>query len=173
MRAFCAGWYLIYTLPHHEKKVQSRLNEMEIKSFLPLTKKLRMWHDRKKYIDEPLFPSYVFIYLNSIQNYYEGMQVEGSLSYVKTGKEIARVNENVVTNIQLITNETRDIEVSHSLFLPGQQLTITEGPLAGLCGEMIHYDKKQRLLVRVELLQRSILIVLPEDHLMASLKLPF
>jgi transcription antitermination factor NusG len=166
MSAFCAGWYVIYTRPRHEKKVHSQLAEMEINSFLPLTKKLRTWHDRKKYIDEPLFPSYVFIYLNNMQNYYEGMNVDGALSYVRTGKNIARVNESVVRNIQLITNETQDIEVSGGLFHPGEQLIIREGPLTGLCCEVIEYDKKQRLLVRVELLRRNILIALPEDHLM-------
>jgi transcription antitermination factor NusG len=73
----------------------------------------------------------------------------------------------VVKNIQLITNEAGDIEVSNSLFRPGQQLTISEGPLTGLCCEVVQYNKKERLLVRVELLQRSILIALPTDHLVS------
>ena len=66
MSQFKVGWYLIYTKPHHEKKVYTRLLERNINAFLPLTKRLRSWNDRKKYIDEPLFPSYVFIYLNDM-----------------------------------------------------------------------------------------------------------
>jgi len=49
-----------------------------------------MWHDRRKYVDEPLFPSYVFICLDSMQAYYEGLDAEGVPCYVKIGKEMAR-----------------------------------------------------------------------------------
>ncbi|HWK05309.1 MAG TPA: UpxY family transcription antiterminator [Puia sp.] len=167
MKNFNAGWYLIYTKPRHEKKVYTRLKELNIDSFLPLTKKLRTWHDRKKYVDEPLFPSYVFIYLNDMRNYYEGMDAQGALYYVRTGKEIARVNETIVNNIKLVTDQTNNIEVSDDLFQPGQRLVISQGALTGLSCEIVQADSKQKLLVRVDLLQRSILVSLPEGHLMA------
>ena len=38
MTKFHAGWYLFYTKPRHEKKVQSGLAKMEINSFLPTKK---------------------------------------------------------------------------------------------------------------------------------------
>ena len=166
MKNFHAGWYLIYTKPRHEKKVHSKLTELKIESFLPLTKKLRNWHDRRKYIDEPLFPSYVFIYLNDMQKYYEGMDAEGSLYYVRTGKEIARINETIINNIRLVSSQGSEIEVSDRVFQPGRRLVINQGALTGLSCEMIQYNSKQKLLVRVDLLQRSILMTLPEDHLM-------
>ena len=68
MNNFLKGWYLIYTRPRHEKKVFLQLTEMKVRSLLPTTKKLRTWHDRKKYIDEPLFPSYIFVYLEDKYN---------------------------------------------------------------------------------------------------------
>ncbi|HTI08482.1 MAG TPA: UpxY family transcription antiterminator [Puia sp.] len=167
MNNFHAGWYLIYTKPRHEKKVHTRLNEMQINSFLPLTKKLRTWHDRKKYIDEPLFPSYVFIYLNSLQNYYEGIDAEGSLYYVRTGKEIARIQDSVVNNIKLVAEHAKDPEISETRFQPGHKLVISKGALTGLACEVIESNSKQKLLVRVDLLQRNILITLPAEHLMS------
>jgi transcriptional antiterminator RfaH len=167
MNTFLAGWYLIYTKPRHEKKVYTRLTEMNISSFLPLTKKLRTWHDRKKYVDEPLFPSYVFIYLNDLQNYYEGIDAEGSLYYVKIGKEIARVNETVIENIKLVTEHVRDFEVSNDRFQSGQKLVIRQGALTGLSCEVVQLNYKKKLLVRVDLLQRNILLTLPAEHLMA------
>jgi transcriptional antiterminator RfaH len=59
MKNLFAGWYLLYTKPRHEKKVSAALTEASVNSYLPTAKKLRTWCDRKKYIDEPLFPSYV------------------------------------------------------------------------------------------------------------------
>lgn len=166
MSRFNIGWYLIYTMPRHERKVHSRLTELEITSFLPTRKVLRTWHDRKKYVDEPLFPSYIFVYLNDMQNYYDGLDIEGSLYYVKTGKEIARVQDNVVDSIRLAVAHANNIEVSDTYFKPGKKVIISEGPLAGLSCEVIHWYNKQKLLVRVELLQRSLLLTIPEEKLL-------
>ena len=166
MSKFQAGWYLIYTKPRHEKKVHTCLKELQINSFLPTKKILRHWHDRKKYIDEPLFPSYVFIYLNEMQHYYAGLDADGALYYVKSGKEIARVGETVVDNIRLVINQSKDIEVCDDHFLPGRRLVINHGALTGLSCELVQYKSKQTLLVRVQLLQRSVLLTLPEETLM-------
>src|SRR5688572_29524649 len=157
---FRVGWYLIYTKPRHEKKVHARLTELKVNSFLPIRKTLRNWHDRRKYIDEPLFPSYVFIYLNDVQNYYNGMEVESALYYVKIGKEMARVSDTVVNNIRIATQQEKDIEVSDTFFQPGHKVVISQGALTGLTCEVVENDNKQKLLVRVELLQRNILLSL-------------
>jgi transcriptional antiterminator RfaH len=162
---FNSGWYLIYTMPRHEKKVHTRLTEMSIDTFLPTRKVLRAWHDRKKYIDEPLFPSYVFVYLNDLQNYYDGLNPEGSLYYVKAGKEIVRVNENVVNNIKLVATWSKDIEVSEQRFQPGQKLVINKGVLTGLSCEVVRVNSGKKLLVRVELLQRNLLLTLSAEQL--------
>jgi transcriptional antiterminator RfaH len=166
MSRFDPGWYLIYTKPRHEKKVYAGLTDLQINCFLPTRKTLRTWHDRKKYVDEPLFPSYVFIFLNDIRNYYEGMDTEGALYYVKNGKQIARVSETVVNNIKLATDQAKDIEVSDKYFMPGRRLVINKGALTGLSCEVVQYNNKQKLLVRVDLLQRMVLLTLPEEHLM-------
>jgi transcriptional antiterminator RfaH len=167
MKDFYSGWYLIYTKPRHEKKLQSRLMEINIDTFLPTKKTLRTWHDRKKYIDEPLFPSYVFIYLNDMQNYYDGIDAEGALYYVRTGKEVARVNESVVNNIRLVVDQAKELEVSDDRFQPGRRLVITKGALAGLSCEVVRYNSKQKLLVRVELLGRNLLLSLSDENLIA------
>jgi transcriptional antiterminator RfaH len=167
MNTFHSGWYLIYTKPRHEKKVHAHLTEMKVNSFLPTKKILRTWHDRKKYVDEPLFPSYVFIYLNDMKNYYAGMDAEGSLYYVKTGKEIARINDTVLNNIKLATDQAKAIEVSDVFFQPGRRLVISHGALTGLSCEVIEYKGAHKLLIRVELLQRGVLLTVPEEHLLA------
>jgi transcription antitermination factor NusG len=163
---FRIGWCLLYTKPRHEKKVHTRLTELKINAFLPTRKTLRTWHDRRKYIDEPLFPSYVFIYLNDMQNYLEGMDTEGALYYVRTGKEIAHVSDAVVNSLKIATNQGENVEVSDSFYQPGTKLVISQGALTGLTCEVVEHNDKLKLLVRVELLKRNILLTLPEDHLM-------
>jgi transcriptional antiterminator RfaH len=166
MSTFLSGWHLVYTKPHHEKKVQSRLTTLKINSFLPLTKILRTWHDRRKYVEVPLFPSYLFVQLEDARGYYVGMESEGFLYYVKMGKEVARVRESVIYNLRLITQQDLDLEVSSQRFQPGEHVVIKQAPLTGLNCEVVQYNSKQRLLVKIELLNRSVLITLPESYLM-------
>lgn len=164
MNNFKSGWYLIYTKPRHEKKVHTRLNELKVTSFLPMKKEVSTWHDRKKIIDKPLFPSYVFIYLNGMKDYYDGMDADGTLYYVKTGKQIVRVGDEIVDNIKLAVQST-DIEVSANNFQPGHKLIITQGALTGLSCEVVEYESSQKLLVRVDLLQRNVLLTMPQECL--------
>ena len=167
MNKFHSGWYLIYTKPRHEKKLHAYLAERNINSFFPTRKILRSWHDRKKYVDEPLFPSYLFIYLNNMQSYYEGIDADGALYYVRVGKEIARVSESLVNDIKLIADRAGDIEICPNGFQRGERLVIAQGALTGLSCEIVEFNGKKRVLVRVDLLQRNILMTLPAEHLMA------
>lgn len=163
---FIAGWYVIYTKPRHEKSVFSKLNELKIDSFLPMMKRLRNWNDRKKYIDMPLFPSYLFVYLNNVKDYYMGLGTEGVLYFVRTGKVIARIADSVINNIKLIINQGDEVEITSSRFQAGQQLFIQDGPLTGLSCEVVDYNEKKKILVRVQLIQRNILVSLPSEYLL-------
>jgi transcription antitermination factor NusG len=167
MSSFLAGWYVIYTKPRHEKKVHGGLIEMNIECFLPTRKILRTWHDRKKFVDEPLFPSYLFIYIKDMKTYYDGLNTEGVLNYVRTGKKIARVSESVIESIKLLTSKDTDLEISDRYFQPGDKLVINKGPLTGLACEVVKFNSKEKLLVRVDLLQRNILVTLAQENLMA------
>lgn len=163
MSAFQKGWYLIYTKPRHEKKLHGYLEGKSIASFLPLKKEVRVRHNRKKVIDDPLFPSYVFVYLNDIGEYYTGADAAGSLYYVRDGKEAVRVSETIIRNIRIVADHADDIEVSNIRFRPGQGTIIRGGPLMGLACEIVEANNRQKLLVRVDLLQRSLLLAIATD----------
>ena len=54
-------WIAVYTKPRHEKTVALELGKKGIESYLPLLKERRKWSDRKKWVEFPLFRSYVFV----------------------------------------------------------------------------------------------------------------
>ena len=54
-------WYAIYTRSRYEKKVSMELEERGLEHFLPLVPQLRNWKDRKKIVNMPIFPGYVFV----------------------------------------------------------------------------------------------------------------
>ena len=168
MNDFQAGWRVIYTKPRHEKKVTEQLSKLAVDAFLPTVKSLRKWSDRKKYIDAPLFPSYVFVNLKNDHHYVNSLDIDGVLYYVKTGNEIARVSADVIDHIRFIVNKGQEIEVTAEYFQSGKCLLIREGPFTGFACEVVQHKGKEKILVRIDLLQRSILLNLPQEYLMEA-----
>jgi len=139
--------------------------ELEIDSFLPTTRTLRTWCDRKKYISQPLFPSYVFAYLKNIQNYYMGLGIDGVMHYVRSGKEPARVRDSIITSIKMAVEGGNAVETTMEHFERGQQVTIQNGPFIGLSCEIVKVNDKDKMIVRLNLLRSNILATLPSSYL--------
>jgi transcriptional antiterminator RfaH len=165
MNNFNFGWYLIYTFPRHERRVIQQLQDNEVECFFPTYKTVRQWHDRKKIIESPLFPSYVFVKLRNIEDFYYGQRISGVASYVKFGKQLARMDQQAIDQISLVARHGEGLLVSEEHFHPGQQLVITKGPLCGLSCEVVHANETRKILVRVDLLQRNILIHFESEYL--------
>jgi len=163
MSKFVPGWYVVYTRPNHEKRVTEQCSESQIPHLLPSTRALRNWKNRKKYVDLPLFPSYVFVYLKTIADYYQSMHLAGVLYFVRNGGEVARVTETVVNSIKVLMEFGTEITATDEHFFPGQQLYIQKGPLTGVQCEFVEYNNKRKLLVRVNLLKRNLIMTVAPD----------
>jgi transcription antitermination factor NusG len=163
--SFKRGWYLIYTMPKHEKKVHARLVNLAMNAFLPSRKTLRSWNGRKKYIDEPLFPSYVFVHLEDHHGYWKAMSVPGCISYVRFGKELACVSEQVVDSIRLAIGHEGELHVSDRVFAEGRRVVLSVGRWGHIPCELIEYNNTECVIVRVAPLPHSLLLEIPENNL--------
>ena len=168
MSVFNSGWYLLYTRPQCEKKIASSLEERGIGHYLPLERKLRIWSDRKKLMEMPLFPSYVFIELTESRDYFMGLETDGVVGYVKFGKAIAKVDAKVVNNLKLVAECGVGLEVISDVLQKGRRMLIAEGAMAGLDCEIVEHKGMRKMLVRVNLLNRSVLVTLPASILIPA-----
>lgn len=57
------NWYVIYTKSRYEKAVADKLALFGIEVYCPLLKRKKLWSDRWKWVEEPLFKSYCFVQL--------------------------------------------------------------------------------------------------------------
>lgn len=163
--AFDEGWYLIYTMSQQENKVARELSQKKIHYFLPKIKTTRQWNDRKKIVEVPLFPSYIFVKLDSSKTYFESQNINGVCFFVKIEKKIIKVSQTIIDQLDLIIMAGTNIRVLDKHFPVGKTFCISEGTLRGLYCEIVKYEGKEKILVRVYLLNRDILIDLPVDIL--------
>lgn len=158
-----SNWYLIYTRPQQEKKIVSRLSEINVDTFLPLVKKVHQWNNRRKVIEAPLFPSYVFVNIKSATDFYNSKNIKGFVSYIKFNNQIAKVNQSVIDNLKIALNVCENPEVTRCGFQLGQKVLIQKGPLEGLSCEIIKYNGKSKARVRVDLLSQDLLVDIPQN----------
>ena len=55
------NWYVLYTQPRSEKKVEEELLSLGINAYCPTRKEIKFWSDRKKRVDIPVLPSMVLV----------------------------------------------------------------------------------------------------------------
>ena len=158
------NWHAVYTLPRFEKKVNKLLEEKRIEVFLPLQKKLKIWKDRKKWVEEPLFRSYIFVNVSE-QEYYEAINVKGAVKYVTFSSKAVNIPENQILALKELLDNNKELIVTSTKFKKGDIVTINKGVLCGFEGELINYLGKKRMLIRVEQIGCSVVFEVPSSDL--------
>jgi transcriptional antiterminator RfaH len=170
-------WYLLYMNPRAEKKVAEELQKKGFEVFLPLQRTLKVWSDRKKWVEEPLFKSYLFIQTELERNYYNILNVHSVVKFVSFQGSPAKVDQREITLVKLLLGNTTDISLEDDLndrslslskCVPGELVTITAGPLIGTQGKLISTRSGERMLIELETMQQNLLITIPSNYLIKT-----
>jgi transcription antitermination factor NusG len=149
-------WYAVRVRPRAEKAVAAELGVRSYETFLPLCRCIRQWSDREKALDLPLFPGYLFCRFAS-RRIGVVLSIPGVIQVVGIGpRPVAVLDEEITAVRTLIASGFKP--QPHPYLRAGQRVRIREGALAGLEGILVRSPKVDRLVVSVELLQRSVAV---------------
>lgn len=158
-------WCAVHTRSRHEYLVRDQLSAKSLRVFLPERLVWSRRRDRREQIWVPLFLGYLF---------------------VSAGEEVARLREVRCTRgvVRLLgvngcpqpvsrreMDSLRKMVASGELLkpiarlIPGARVRVVEGPLAGVEGTILRSGGSRRLVVSIELLQRSVAAELAEWQL--------
>jgi len=163
------NWYAIYTLPRTEKKAYAELIKNGINAYLPLIRSLKQWSDRKKWIEEPLFRSYIFV--NILQNrYFDVLNTQGVVRYITFEGKAVPIPEKQIEAIRYYladesTGADKHLSENSGFHVPGQPVEVIKGPLKGLFGELVHLAGKHKVKVEISSVGQSIFVTIPMHHL--------
>lgn len=160
-------WHVLYVKSRWEKKVHERIQEAGVESFLPLTKTVKTWSDRKKVVEEPLFKSYVFVNVKSPMDFHKALSVDGASAYIRFGREYAVVRDNEIEQIKLLlgSEEIKDVKTAIELPKAGETRKIAYGPLGGLECVVLRADTTSKILVRIDSLKQNLVATIPSYYL--------
>jgi len=104
-------WYVLYTKPKCEKKVESNLRKLGIKAYCPIRIERRQWSDRIKKVEIPLLPSMVLVNLEDKERD-TVFQIPGASRYLFWMGKPATVSEQEIEALyEIETNQVNIIKV--------------------------------------------------------------
>lgn len=150
-----AQWFVLYTAPRAEKQVVERLEAAGVTCWLPLHSSPRVWSDRVKIVEIPLFSSYVFVFCREV-DLRKLLSIYGVVRIVYYDGKPAVVRQLEIDGIKQFLEKA----ASHELCV-GEEVEI-------LCGAMKHVSgkvkkiKKNYLVLFIEQLGATVLVNLSD-----------
>jgi transcription antitermination factor NusG len=159
------NWFALRVRPKHEITVATTLSKLGFDEYVPLHRVRRLWSDRIKVLETPLFPGYIFCRFE----YTDRLRVlnsPGVESVVGFGKKDSPVDESEIEAVRALVATGKPL--AHLPFLRvGQDVLIERGPMAGVRGVVLRDENAWRVVVSVEALDRSIAVEVDREVLQA------
>ncbi len=144
-----------YTAPRAEKKVNERLKKWEIEAYLPTQRVLKQWSDRKKWVEEALFRSYIFVKVKPREQH-QVLQVPGILRFIYYLGQPAEISEKQIEDIRALLRNEVPLETVPLNLKKGDFIRITAGPLKDIEGQLMEIQGKRKLVIHLKGIEQSL-----------------
>jgi transcription antitermination factor NusG len=155
--AYCEKrWYAAYTSANHEKRVAEQLVVRDVEHFLPVYESVRRWKDRHVTLQMPLFPGYVFVRM-ALRDRLQVQQVPGVAHLVGFDGTPAALPDEEIDALRTSLESGVRAE-PHPYLTVGRHVRLKSGPLAGMQGILVRRKGNFRVVISIELIQRSVAV---------------
>src|SRR5712664_1082419 len=149
-------WYAAYTCANHEKRVREQLEQRSVETFLPVYETVRRWKDRRMRFQLPLFPGYVFVRMALVDRL-RVLQVPSVVHLVGFNGHLAALPDAEIEGLKNgLAGGVR--AEPHPFLTAGRRVRIKAGPLEGREGILLRRKGSLRVVLSIELIQRSIVV---------------
>jgi transcriptional antiterminator RfaH len=151
------NWYLIHTKPRQEKCALQNLERQGYECYLPIFPAEKLRQGALTIVDEPLFPRYLFIRLDTGEtgkSWGPIRSTKGVSRLVTFGVEPAKVNDRLIEVLHAQASALE--ERPQKLFAPGECVMVTDGAFAGIEAVYQMSQGENRAMVLIEVLSKSV-----------------
>ena len=147
-------WFALKVRTKNESTVEGILQGKNYETLLPTYTQVRRYSDRVKKVNAALYPGYVFCRFDPSHRL--PILTTPSVEYiVGNGKQPRPVDDHEMGSIQRLVESGVSAQPWPYL-REGQKVRIEEGSLSGIEGYLVSIKGNERLVLSVELLQRSV-----------------
>ncbi len=148
-------WYALTTRSRHEKVVAEQLWQKEIECFLPLREVLSRWKDRRKKVQFPLFPGYLFVHVPIQERRLDILKVPSVVRIIGFEGEPVAVPEGQLQAVKRLVFSTLPYD-PYPYIVEGDRVEIVRGPLKGLPGILLEKKGAYRFILSIDLIRQAV-----------------
>ena len=150
-------WYAVYTVVRHEKTIDSLLSGKNVETFLPLREVVSQWKDRKKRVQLPLFPGYIFVRLSTkgSPDILNVLNTKGVIRILSANGSLQPVPDEEINSIKSLL-ETKIEFDTYPHYVSGSNVVVINGPLQGITGKIIERNRNNRLFISIDIIKSSV-----------------
>lgn len=150
------AWYAVRVRTRSEMLVASVLALKEVECFAPFLQECRNYSDRVRRVPVAAFPGYVFCHIGTPERL-RVYNTPGAQYLVGTARIPESIDEYVIAGLQKAFSDSG--RVSQIPYLStGDLVRVVDGPLAGTIGTLARVKGNLRLVLSVDVLQRSVAV---------------
>jgi transcription antitermination factor NusG len=143
------NWYVFYCKSRAEKKAYDELVKQEFNAYLPLIQTERVWSDRIKKVQMPMFSGYIFVKCNKFA-VSKVLQLSQIVAPVKTGYEYSKIQEKEIELLRIVEQHGLYYSAETSGIKKGDFVEIIAGPLKGYSGNCIEESGQSLVVIAIE-----------------------
>jgi transcription termination/antitermination protein NusG len=153
------NWYAVYVKSRHEFVVSGELRQKGIETFLPSVAKLHQWKDRKKQVDVPLFPGYLFVSIApEPEAFLNVIKTRGTVTFISlVPGHPTPVAPEEIDSLKIVIGSGECVDIYPHL-QEGTPVRVTKGVFRGARGVLQQKHEQHFFLVSMELLGRSVAV---------------
>ncbi|WP_354622620.1 transcription/translation regulatory transformer protein RfaH [Psychromonas sp. MME2] len=150
-------WFVIYCKSREEQRAVENLQQQGIDSFFPKISKEKILRGKKSIIQEALFPSYLFVFIDPKDAAFSSIQsTRGVLDFIRFGAKIAQVNIDLIEKLKNICASNNALQSLPEQFLSyGDSVEILHGPFQGLSAIFSQTDGLERSVLLLNVLNQE------------------
>jgi transcription antitermination factor NusG len=157
------AWFALIVHQYKREQCEQMLASRGYEYFSPCFQTVKTWSDRRKRVDVPLFPGYIFCRFDP-EKRLAVLQIPGVLGIVSTRKQFLEVDAKEIEAIRTAMASRFSVE-PYPFMMPGQKVKVAKGPLCGVEGVLVRVKDGSRLLLSVGILNRCVSVEVNADQL--------
>lgn len=149
-------WYAACTRSRHEKSVAERLARDSVEAFAPIYETVRRWKNGRHRVQVPLFSGYTFVRI-ALRDRLHVLKVPGVVRLVGFHGMPVPLPDGEIERLRRVLASGTSVE-PHPFLTVGRRVRVMAGPLAGNEGILVRRCGTLRVILSIDLIQRSILV---------------
>jgi len=149
------SWYVVHTKIRQEALAMTNLNRQGFECYIPMIKMEKLRRHKATLVEEPMFPRYLFIRLDSSGSGPSWSPIRSTVGVsqlVRFGGQPAVVDAKLIA----LLRSREQVGQPERLFKSGEKVVVADGPFAGIEAIFKTADAESRSMILLDMLSKPV-----------------